>query len=85
MKATVSNRSPLMSALHILTVISTYERSLTLNLLNLWNGVVQLSFLEPSIVNFGDIKMRIWSWSANSIEPGQIARMCRLDWLYISG
>ena len=25
------------------------------------------------------------SWSANSIEPGQIARMCRLAWLYIDG
>ena len=26
--------------------------------------------------------MKTGSWSANSIEPGQIAWMCRLAWLY---
>ena len=25
------------------------------------------------------------SWSANSIEPGQTAWMCRLPWLYTDG
>ena len=29
--------------------------------------------------------MRIWSCSANRIEPGQTARTCRLTWVYTSG
>ena len=32
--------------------------------------------------HFRDIKMKTLSWSSNSIEPGQNARMCRLVWLY---
>ena len=32
-----------------------------------------------------DSKQELESWSANSIEPGQIARMCRLAWLYTGG
>ena len=35
--------------------------------------------------HFRDIKMKTWNWSANSIEPGQTARMCSLAWLYTGG
>ena len=59
--------------------------SLTFNLLNFVNGIIHLSFLGLSIIIFRDIKMRTWSWSADSIEPSQIARTCRLAWLYIGG
>ena len=38
-----------------------------------------------SIINFGDIKMTIWSWSGNSIEPIQTAWKCRLTWVYTGG
>jgi hypothetical protein len=38
----------------------------------------QLPFLRLSIINFGDIKMKIISWSANSIEP----RVSWLAWPY---
>ena len=41
--------------------------------------------LELPIINLRDIKMRIWRRSANSIELGQTARMCRLAWLYTGG
>ena len=40
-------------------------------LLNFLNEHVHLLFLELSIINFRDIKLKIWSWSANSIEVGQ--------------
>ena len=30
-------------------------------------------------------KIRTWSWSANSIELGQTARMCRPAWFYTGG
>ena len=33
-------------------------------------------FLELSIINFGDIKLSVWSGLANSVEPGQTARTC---------
>ena len=36
---------------------------------------------EQSIVNFRDKKIKILIWAANSIEPGQTARICRLAWL----
>ena len=39
------------------------------------NGIIHLPFLELSIIILSDIKVRIWSWSANSIEPGQTAQM----------
>ena len=55
----------------------------TLHLMNLLNRIVQLPFLEFSIVNLENIKMRIWL--ANSIKPGQTAWMCRLTWLYAGG
>ena len=58
-------------------------KSLTINLLNLLIGLVHLSFLEQSIINFRDIKMRNWSLSANNIEPCKTARTCRFAWLYI--
>ena len=59
--------------------------SLTLNLLNFLNGIIHLPFLDLSIIIFKDTKMRSWSWSTNSIEHGQNARMCRLAWLYTGG
>ena len=37
---------------------------LTLNLLNFLNRIIHLPFLGLSIIIFGDIKMRIWFWSA---------------------
>ena len=51
---------------------------LPLNMLNFLNGIIHISFMELSIINFRDIKMR--TWSANSIEPGQTARMCLYWW-----
>ena len=48
----------------------------------IWNNLP--SSLVLSII-FRDIKLRNWSWSANSIEPDQIAEMCRLDRLYTGG
>ena len=41
---------------------------------------IHLLYLELSIIIFRDIKMRTWSWSANSIEPVQNAWKCRLAW-----
>ena len=35
--------------------------------------------------HFRDIKMKTWSWSANSLEPDQTAQKCRLAWLYTGG
>ena len=56
---------------------------LTLNLLNFLNSIIHLAFLELSIVKFRNINMR--TWSANSIEPGQNARMYRLAWICSGG
>ena len=51
-------------------------------LLNFLNGLVHLPFLDLSIINFRDIKLKNWCWSPNSIELGKTAWMCRLAWLY---
>ena len=59
--------------------------TLTLNLLNFLNGIIHLPVLEMSIINFRNIKMRTWSWTANSIEPCQTPQMCRVAWLYTGG
>jgi len=40
--------------------------------------------IEQSIVNFRTIKIKIWIWAANSIEPGPTARVCKLVWLKTS-
>ena len=58
---------------------------LTLNLMNYIHGLANFQFLELSNICFGVIKTRTWSWSANSIEPDQTARMCRPAWLYTFG
>ena len=34
------------------------------------NGLVHLPFMEQSIINIGDIKMKIWNWSDNRIQAG---------------
>ena len=39
---------------------------LTLNLLNFLNGIIHLQFLALPIIIFRDVKMKNWSWSANS-------------------
>ena len=44
--------------------------SLTLYLLYFLNGIIHLSFLVLPIIIFRDIKIRSWSLSANSVEPG---------------
>jgi hypothetical protein len=41
--------------------------------------------LEQFIINIGDSKMKFLSWSANSIEPGKTASMCRLAWINTGG
>ena len=46
---------------------------------------VSWAHLALSIIIFGEIKMITWSWSSNSIEPGQTARKCRPAWLYTGG
>ena len=53
-----------------------------LNLLNFLNGIIHIPFLELPIKSFKEVKMLTWSWSANSIESGQTAQICRLAWLY---
>ena len=35
------------------------------------NGIIHFTFLAFSIIIFRDIKMKTYSWPANSIEPGQ--------------
>ena len=50
---------------------------LTLNMLIIINGIIDLQFLELSIIILNqDIlsKVRNFSWSANRIGPGQTAR-----------
>ena len=42
-------------------------------------------FLELYFNKVLDIKKKISSWLANSIEPGQTAQMCRPSWLYTGG
>ena len=53
---------------------------LTLNLLNFQNGLVYLPFLELSIVNFGEIMIRIWSWPGNSVQYNCSYRPIALHW-----
>ena len=60
-------------------------KGLTLNLLNFLNWIIHLPFLELYIIMLRDIKTKTWSWSANSVEPGQTVWMCRLTWLYTGG
>ena len=50
------------------------------NLLNYLSWIIHLPFLELFITIFSDIKMRTWSWSANSIEPDQTVQICKV-WL----
>ena len=69
-------------------VFQTNEKEnilLTLTMPNFLNGIFHPPFLELSIIIFSDVKMKTQSWSANSIEPGVTARMCRLAWLYTGG
>ena len=47
----------------------------TNNLLNFFYGIIHLPFLELCIIISRDIKMKTWSWSAKSKEPGQTAQM----------
>ena len=58
---------------------------LTFNLLNFLNELINIQFLEQSIIIFIDIKMNTWCWSANSIQPGQTVLMCKLSWHYTGG
>ena len=58
-----------------------FKQGLTLNLLNFIDVIIHLPVLELSIIIIRDIKSRTWSWSANSIEPGQTVRTCTLAWL----
>ena len=54
-------------------------------MLNYLNRLIQYSFLELSINNFGDVRQFKVSLAVNSIEPGQIAWMNRLAWFYTGG
>ena len=58
---------------------------LTLIMPNFLNEIILPTFLSLSIIIFKDVKIWTWSWSANSIEPGQTAWMCRLALLYTGG
>ena len=64
---------------------SLHKNDLTLTMPNILNGIIHLTFLALSITIFRDIKMKSWSLSANNSERGQIARVCRLAWLYTGG
>jgi hypothetical protein len=50
----------------------------TLKLLNILIEIVCLPFLELFVVNFRNIKLRIWNWSAESLDLGYTAEMFRL-------
>jgi hypothetical protein len=54
-------------------------------MLNISNGLVSLPFLGLSIINFRGMNLNIYILSANRIEPGQTAWVCRLAWLYTGG
>ena len=58
---------------------------LTLTMPNFLNGIIHLPLFGTVHYRLRDIKMKTLSWPANSIEPGQTARMCRLVWLYTGG
>ena len=68
----------LASMLAFRLMFKTESCILTIIMPNFLNGIIHLkvSCMHLSIIIFRDIKMKTWSWSANSIEPGQIARMC---------
>ena len=53
-----------------------YFPVLTLNLPNFLNGRIHFHSLELSITILSNIKIKTWSWSANSTEPCQTAWMC---------
>ena len=52
-------------------------------MLNFLNRLVHCPFLELSITEFVENKVR--SWSANSVELGQTLVMCKLALLYTGG
>jgi hypothetical protein len=54
---------------------------LTINLLNFLNGLVQLPFLELFIIKFVDIKMKVSSKTANSLEQHNENRVRTVVWL----
>ena len=54
---------------------------LTLIMPNFLNGIIHLPFLDSPLSFLGMSRWKLLSWSANSIEPGQAAWMCRLAWL----
>ena len=66
-----------------LFVPRTEGNNLTLTMPNFINGKNPPSIFGTTCITFRDMKTQ--SWSANSIEPGQTARMCRLAWLYTGG
>ena len=68
----------------LLIFMGLQNTTLTLTMPNFLNGIIRLPILELSIIIFRGIKMRTWSWWANSIELGKTARMYRLAWLYTS-
>ena len=43
-----------------------YSELFNLSLINFFNGLFHLSFLELSTISFGEIQMRIRTWSASS-------------------
>ena len=64
----------LCSSLEFLSFHLYYEKVINpynlLNFLNFLNEIIHLPCKELSIITFRDTKMRTWSWSANSLEPG---------------
>ena len=56
---------------------------LATNRLNFLKRCVHRPFLKLSIINFGDINMKIYRCPINRQEPGKTAQICMLDWLLI--
>ena len=53
--------------------------ALTLIMPNYLNGIIHLTFLALSVIILRNIKMKTWSWPANSIEPGQTALVTKAN------
>ena len=69
----------------LLTGIAKFnDYVLTLNLLNFLNGIINLPFLELSIIILGISRLKVEDGQP-TVESGQTVLMCRLAWLYTDG
>ena len=70
---------------HNITVIMTASSYFNPYHAKYQNKLVDLPFFDLAIINFGDIKLGIWSRSPNRIESGKAASRYSLAWLCTRG